>query len=80
MMVRLQSSQTLSYQEVLKVLDDNNIVRDGSCDFSAISSGDDRLSLTESILTPKELQVNLELCKKDFRTDWGSGRYGLLCF
>ena len=70
----------VKFQEVLKVLDDNNIVRDGSCDFSAITSGDDRLSLTESILTPKELQVNLELCKKDFRTDWEAVGMGYSAF
>ena len=67
----------VKFQEVLKVLDDNNIVRDGSCDFSAITTGNDRLSLTESILTPKELQVNLELCKKDFRSDWEAVEMGI---
>ncbi len=70
----------VKYKEVLKVLDDNNIIRDASCDFDPITSGDDRLSLTESILTPKELQVNLQLCKKDFRSDWEAVSMGYSAF
>lgn len=46
------------------LLDD--IVKDAECDFTPTSE----LTLTERILEPKELAVNLTLCKKDFRSDW----------
>ena len=34
------------------------------------------LTLTERILQPEEFQVNLQLCKKDFRQDWESASMG----
>jgi len=46
------------------LLDD--IVKDAECDFTPTST----LTLTERVLEPKELAVNLTLCKKDFRDDW----------
>jgi hypothetical protein len=34
------------------------------------------LTLTERILQPEEFQVNLQLCKKDFRSDWEAVQMG----
>ena len=48
------------------------MVANASCDFSASSS----LTLTERILQPEEFQVNLQLCKKDFRSDWEAVQMG----
>lgn len=50
---------------------------DATCDFTDTGS----VTLTERKLTPKDLEVNLELCKTDFLSDWealtmGSGRNG----
>ena len=54
----------------------DGIVKDGTCDFADTST----LTLTERILQPKELQVNLELCKKDFRSDWDAVQMGYSAF
>ena len=66
----------VKFKEVVKRLELDGIVKDGSCDFADTST----LTLTERILTPKELQVNLELCKKDFRSDWDAIQMGYSAF
>jgi hypothetical protein len=50
----------------MKKVASDDIVKDGTCDFTATST----LTLTERILQPEEFQVNLQLCKKDFVSDW----------
>jgi len=66
----------VKFKEVVKRLELDGIVKDGSCDFNDTST----LTLTERILEPKELQVNLELCKKDFRSDWDAIQMGYSAF
>lgn len=56
----------VKFKEVIKKLSTNDIVKDASCDFSATST----ITLTERILQPEFQQVNLQLCKKDFISDW----------
>lgn len=63
----------IKYKEVIKVYSSDGIVKDATCDFSATSS----ITLTERILTPEELQVNLQICKKDFRSDWEAIEMGM---
>ena len=59
-------------KEVIKKVSVDDIVKNGTCDFDSTSA----LSLTERILTPKELQVNLQLCKKEFVQDWEAIQMG----
>ena len=66
----------VKYKEVVKRLELDSIVKDGTCDFADTST----LTLTERILEPKEFQVNLELCKKDFRSDWDAIDMGYSAF
>ena len=66
----------VKFKEVVKRLELDGIVKNGSCDFADTST----LTLTERILQPKELQVNLELCKKDFRSDWDAIQMGYSAF
>jgi len=66
----------VKYKEVLKKVSTDDIVKDGSCDFSDTST----LTLTERILQPEEFQVNLELCKQDFRSDWEAIQMGYSAF
>ena len=66
----------VKFKEVVKRLEIDGIVKDGSCDFADTST----LTLTERIIQPKELQVNLELCKKDFRSDWDAIQMGYSAF
>ena len=66
----------VKYKQVMKKVATDDIVKDATCDFSDTST----LTLTERILTPEEFQVNLELCKKDFRSDWEAAQMGFSAF
>ena len=66
----------VKFKEVVKRLELDGITKNGTCDFSDTST----LTLTERIIEPKELQVNLELCKKDFRSDWDAIQMGYSAF
>ena len=71
----LKSSKSLEYLTVLenvkfkrnitKVATSGMIV-DATCDFTDAGT----LTLTERVLNPKELQINVDLCKKDLLADW----------
>ena len=62
----------VKFKEVIKKVATGDLVANASCDFTATSS----LTLTERILQPEEFQVNLQLCKKDFRSDWEAIQMG----
>jgi hypothetical protein len=62
----------VKYKEVIQKLDVSGIVHDASCDFTTSGS----VSLSERILEPKELQVNLELCKQNFLDSWEALQLG----
>ena len=62
--------------EVLKKIATGDLIADGTCDFTATSS----VTMTERIRSPKEFQVNLELCKTPFRADWDAISMGLSSF
>ena len=53
--------QTLKFGAV-----SDDLIANGGCDFDATST----ITLTEKTIEPKEFQVNLQLCKKDYRSDW----------
>ena len=42
------------------------MIVDATCDFNDAGT----LTLTERVLNPKELQINVDLCKKDLLEDW----------
>jgi len=62
----------VKYREVIQKLDVSGIVQDASCDFTTSGS----VALSERILEPKELQVNLELCKQNFLDSWEALQLG----
>mgnify|MGYP000064593827 FL=1 len=62
----------VKFKEVLKTINLDAITKDATCDFSDTST----LTLAESILEVKQLQVNLELCKSDFEDDWSAIEMG----
>jgi len=66
----------VKYKQVLKRVGTDEIVKDASCDFTATST----LTLTEKIIQPEEFQVNLQLCKKDFKSDWDAISMGYSAF
>ena len=66
----------VKYKEVIQKVAVAGIVQDASCDF--VTSGS--VALTERILEPKELQVNLQLCKQEFVDSWESLQLGYSAF
>ena len=48
----------IKFQEVIKKVSSDDIVKDSTCDFDPTST----LTLTERIITPTNQQVNLQLC------------------
>ena len=67
----------VKFKEVIKkVATDSNVIKDATCDFTDTAT----VTLTERILQPEEFQVNLELCKKDFRSDWEAIQMGYSSF
>ena len=67
----------VKYKEVIKkVAADSNVIKDATCDFTDTAT----ITLTERILQPEEFQVNLEFCKKDFRSDWEAVQMGYSAF
>lgn len=66
----------VKYKEVIQKLDVAGIVQDASCDF--VTSGS--VEITERVLTPKELQVNLTLCKQNFLDSWEALSLGYSAF
>ncbi len=66
----------VKYKQVIQKVQASSIVTDASCDF--VNSGS--IALTERILEPKELQVNLSLCKQEFVDSWESLQLGFSAF
>jgi len=66
----------VKYKQVIKRVATDGIVKDATCDFDATST----ITLTEKILQPEEYQVNLQLCKKDFLSDWEAISMGYSAF
>ena len=72
----IEIKPSIKYKEVMKKLSSDAILKDASCDFTATST----ITLTERVLQPEEFQVNLQLCKKDFHSDWLSSQQGYSAF
>tara|TARA_B100000497_G_scaffold123326_1_gene155779 strand:+ start:561 stop:1541 length:981 start_codon:yes stop_codon:yes gene_type:complete len=66
----------VKFKEVIQKVDVSGIVQDASCDF--VTSGS--ASIEERILEPKELQVNLSLCKQEFVDSWNALQLGYSAF
>ena len=66
----------VKFKEVIKKVDTSGLIANATCDFTDTGS----VTLTERILQPEEFQVNVELCKKDFRSDWEAIQMGVGAF
>ena len=66
----------VKFKSVIQKIAVDSIVNDASCDF--LTSG--TVALTERILEPKELQVNLSLCKTEFVDSWEALQLGYSAF
>jgi len=68
----IEVKPNIKFKEVIKRISTDSIVKNATCDFDATST----ITLTERIITPEEFQVNLQLCKKDFKSDWEAVQMG----
>ena len=66
----------VKYKEVMKTLSTNALVKNADCDFADQST----VTLTERVLTPKEFQVNLQICRETLRSDWEAAEMGYSVF
>jgi len=66
----------IKFKEVIKKVATSGLIANASCDFADTGT----VTLTERILQPEEFQVNIELCKKDFRSDWEAIQMGYSSF
>jgi hypothetical protein len=66
----------VKFKQVIKRVATDNIIANASCDFDPTST----ITLTERILQPEYFQVNLQLCKSDFRSDWDAIQMGYSAF
>ena len=62
----IEVKPNVKFKEVLKRVSLSGAIANASCDFTDAGA----VVLTERIIEPKELQVNLELCKTPFQSDW----------
>ena len=67
----------IKFKAAMKVGAFSNLVRSADCDFDSTTSG---LTLTEKVFTPTELQVNLQVCKKELHSDWEAAQMGFSAF
>jgi hypothetical protein len=67
----------IKYKAAMKVGTFTNIVRSADCGFDDATS---TMNLQEKILTPTELQVNLQICKKELHSDWEAAQMGFSAF
>ena len=68
----IEVKPNVKFRSVLKRFATGDLLANATCDFTDTSS----VTLTERILQPKELQVNLKLCKQDFQSDWEAVQMG----
>jgi hypothetical protein len=66
----------VKFKSVIQKIAVDSIVNDASCDFTTSGT----VALTERILEPKELQVNLSLCKQEFVDSWQALQLGYSAF
>ena len=72
----IEVKPNIKYKEVIKKIATDDVLKNATCDFDPTST----VTLTERIIQPEEFQVNLQLCKKDFRSDWEAVKMGISAF
>ena len=67
----------VKYRSVIQKISVASLVNDASCDFITNTGS---VTIAEQVLTPKELQVNLQLCKQEFVASWEALQLGFSAF
>ena len=58
--------ENIKLKENIRKMNGSSLVADATCDFTDAGT----LALTEKVLTPKNLQINVDLCKKTLLSGW----------
>ena len=58
--------ENIKFKSNIQKMAGSGLVKDASCDFTDAGT----LALTEAVLEPKNLQINLDLCKKTLLDSW----------
>jgi len=66
----------VKFKETMRTLSTAGLVKNAACDFSDATD----VTIADRVLQPKELQVNLALCKKDFHNQWEAEQMGYGAF
>jgi hypothetical protein len=66
----------VKYKATLKKLVSSGIVQNATCDFTDVGV----VTLSDKVLTVTEKQVNLQLCKTPFQSDWEAVQMGYSAF
>ena len=72
----IEVKPNVKFKEVLKRVNLSGAIANASCDFTDAGA----VALTEKIIEPKGLQVNLELCKTPFQSDWDAAKAGFSAY
>jgi len=58
--------ENIKYKSNIRKMAGSSLVADATCDFVDVGT----LAITESVLEPKNLQINVDLCKKELLEGW----------
>ena len=58
--------ENIKLKQSIRKMTGSSLVADATCDFTDAGT----LALTEAVLTPKNLQINVDLCKKTLLSGW----------
>tara|TARA_R110000803_G_scaffold4901_3_gene16274 strand:+ start:43 stop:984 length:942 start_codon:yes stop_codon:yes gene_type:complete len=72
----IEIKPNIKFKEVIKKVSTASLIGDESCDFTNAGT----VTLTERIIQPENFQINLELCKTPFESDWGAVSMGYSAF
>ena len=67
----------IKYKSVLQNLTTSALLADATCDFDVTGS---TVTLTEKVLSVEDLQVNMQLCKSQFHSNWQAAEMGFSAF
>ena len=63
----ITSMENVKYKQVIQRMEGSGIA-DATCDFTAAGT----LALTEAVITPKSLQINMDICSENLLSSWES--------
>jgi len=60
--------ENIKYKRNISTVTSSSLIQNASCDFTDLGE----ISMTEKILSPKNLAINIDLCKNELLEDWQS--------